>query len=86
MIHPIPGHFLVEWGSQYVKKAENTLNFINPYRSSQNTLPTSVLLNSTRTPTTILPLPSSSTNTTDLSTPYVPIDVMLSLPSKFEDV
>jgi hypothetical protein len=86
MIHPIPGHFLVEWGSQYVKKAENTLNFINPYRSSQNTLPTSVLLNSTRTSTTILPLPSSSTNTTDLSTPYVPIDVMLSLPSKFEDV
>ena len=33
MIHPIPGHFLFEWGSQYVKNAEKNLNYINPYRS-----------------------------------------------------
>ena len=70
MIHPIPGHFIIEWGSQYVKKMENELNFINPYRSSQG--------NSTVTPKIVL----STTNATELAQPYVPIDVMLSLPSK----
>ena len=77
MIHPIPGHFLVEWGSQYVKKAEDGLNFINPYRSSQNTLTTAILPNSTMTPSANL------VSAVEQSKPYVPIDVMLSLPSKF---
>jgi hypothetical protein len=77
MIHPIPGHFIIEWGSQYVKKAENDFNGISPYRSSHVIPFTS--RNSTVNPTAILP----TTNTTILAQPYVPIDVMLSLPSKF---
>lgn len=80
LIHPIPGHFLVEWGSQYVKKAEDSLSFINPYRSSQSGLTTPVLSNVTLAPLPHLPKPVS--NSTDASTAYVPIDVMLSLPSK----
>ncbi|UJR10627.1 hypothetical protein I4U23_014824 [Adineta vaga] len=80
VIHPIPGHFLVEWGSQYVKKAEDSLSFMNPYRSSQNTLTTIILSNSTTTPSIDL---LKSTNATDLSKAYVPIDVMLSLPMFF---
>jgi hypothetical protein len=85
MIHPIPGHFLVEWSSQYVKKVGTNFDFINPYRSNQNTLTTSTLLNSTTTttvPTTI----QSSTNINDLPQSYVPIDVMLSLPSKIKNI
>jgi hypothetical protein len=72
MIHPIPGHFLVEWSSQYVNKVGSNLNFINPYQSAQNSL------NSTT------PIPTSTIipNVNDLPQAYVPIDVMLSLPSK----
>jgi len=81
MIHPIPGHFIIEWNSQYVKKTENELNSINPYRSSRIN-PSISNSNSTITPTTILPI----TNTTNVAEHYVPIDVMLSLPSKFKDV
>ncbi|CAF1148982.1 unnamed protein product [Adineta steineri] len=86
MIHPIPGHFLVEWGSQYVKKAEDGLNFINPYRSSQNVLTAAIVLNSTTMPTINTPISVSSTfdtNNMDPTKPYVPIDVMLSLPMFF---
>ncbi|CAF0944417.1 unnamed protein product [Rotaria sordida] len=79
IIHPIPGHFLVEWSSQHVKKVEGSFNFFNPYRSNQNTFTKSTLLNSTIISTTIQSL-SSTTNTTDLAKPYVPIDVILSLP------
>jgi hypothetical protein len=82
MIHPIPGHFLVEWSSQYVKKVENNFNFISPYRSSQNSI---TALNTTTISTTILP-DLATTNTTDLAQAYVPIDVMLSLPSKIKDI
>jgi hypothetical protein len=81
MIHPIPGHFLVEWSSQYVKKAGTNYNFINPYRSSQNSLTSSTLLNST-TATTIPTTTTISDHINDLPEAYVPIDVMLSLPSK----
>jgi hypothetical protein len=81
-IHPIPGHFLVEWSSQYVKKAGTNSNFINPYRSSQNTGSASTLLNSTTT--TEIPTTTTITlkDTQELPQAYVPIDVMLSLPSK----
>ncbi len=79
IIHPIPGHFIVDWGSQYVKKVENGINFNNPYRSSH--VNPSILTNSTTTTSmTIL----STTNATNLAQPYVPIDVILSLPSKFK--
>jgi hypothetical protein len=84
MIHPIPGHFLVEWSSQYVKKVGTNLDFFDPYRSNQNTLKTSTLLNSTTT--TIPTTTQSSTNVNDHPQAYVPIDVMLSLPSKFRDI
>jgi hypothetical protein len=77
MVHPIPGHFIIEWGSQYVKKVENQFNVVNPYRSSHIT-PS----NSTINPILILP----TTNATNIDQPYVPIDVMLSLPSKCEDI
>jgi hypothetical protein len=73
MIHPIPGHFIMEWGSQYVKKVEHGLNYINPYQSSH--IDPSILSNST--------IPLITTNTTTNDQPHVPIDVMLSLPSKF---
>jgi hypothetical protein len=81
-IHPIPGHFLVEWSSQYVKKAGTNSNFINPYRSSQNTGSASTLLNSTTT--TEIPTTTTITlkDTQELPQAYVPIDVILSLPSK----
>jgi hypothetical protein len=81
MIHPIPGHFLVEWSSQYVKKVGTNLNFINPYRSNQNSLK---LLNSTTTTSSSIPTTTTtiSSDTIDSSLAYVPIDVMLSLPSK----
>jgi hypothetical protein len=81
MIHPIPGHFLVEWSSQYVKKVGTNLNFINPYRSNQNTLTTTILSNLTTTT-----IPSTTTITSmdmkDLPQAFVPIDIMLSIPSK----
>lgn len=77
MVHPIPGHFIIEWGSQYVKKIETDFSSNNPYRSSQASSPS----NSTATPMMII----STTNATVLNQPYVPIDVMLSLPSKCED-
>jgi hypothetical protein len=80
MVHPIPGHFIIEWGSQYVKKVENQFNFANPYRSSHIT--PSLSTNSTINPMLILP----TTNATNIDQPYVPIDVMLSLPSKCEDI
>jgi len=80
IIHPIPGHFIVEWGSQYVKKVENGINFINPYRSSH--INPSILNNSTTPSMPIL----STTNATIYAQPYVPIDVILSLPSKFENI
>jgi hypothetical protein len=83
IIHPIPGHFLVEWSSQYVKKVENNFNFISPYKPNQNALKTSMLLNSTTT-TTIDPL-QSAINIADLPQSYVPLDVILSLPSEFEN-
>jgi hypothetical protein len=70
MIHPIPGHFLVEWSSQYVKKAGSSLN---PYRSTQNSLN----LTTTTSTSTI------KSDIHDQAQAYVPIDVMLSLPSKF---
>jgi hypothetical protein len=81
MIHPIPGHFLVEWSSQYVKKVGTNLNFINPYRSNQNSLK---LLNSTTTTSSSIPTTTTtiSSDIIDSSLAYVPIDVMLSLPSK----
>jgi hypothetical protein len=84
VVHPIPGHFLVQWSSQYVNKVENSLHFINPYRSGQNSLSTPALSNSTTT-TTMKPttIPISTKNIDDLPQAYVPIDVMLSLPSKF---
>jgi hypothetical protein len=78
MIHPIPGHFIIEWGSQYVKKIENDINYINPYQSSHinpsliNSTTTQNIISSTTTTTTVI----------NLAQPYVPIDVMLSLPSK----
>ncbi len=80
MIHPIPGHFIIEWSSQYVKKVENDFNFINPYQSSHINSPSSS--NSTITPIVILP----PTNTTAFAQPYIPIDVMLSLPSKSNEI
>jgi potassium intermediate/small conductance calcium-activated channel subfamily N len=76
MIHPIPGHFIIEWGSQYVKKVDNDINYINPYQSSHINPPS--ILNSTIIPKIIL----TTNTTTNLAQPYVPIDVMLSLPSK----
>ena len=79
MVHPIPGHFIIEWGSQYVKKVENNFDFINPYRASQ----VNSLSNSTITPKIII---STTTNATVLAQPYVPIDVMLSLPSKSDEI
>ncbi|CAF0895016.1 unnamed protein product [Rotaria sp. Silwood1] len=82
LIHPIPGHFLVEWSSQHVKKFENSYNVFNPYRSNQNTFTKSIVLNSTTISTTIQSL-SLTTNTTDLAKSYVPIDVILSLPMFF---
>jgi hypothetical protein len=80
MIHPIPGHFLVEWSSQYVKKVGTDLNYINPYRGTQNTLTSSTLLNSTTTTTP--PTTTILSDKDDTSLSYVPIDVMLSIPSK----
>lgn len=81
MIHPIPGHFLVEWSSQYVKKVGTNLNFMSPYRTTQNaatpTLPLNLSLTTPVTTSTKNPI-----NTDDLPQAYVPIDVMLSLPSK----
>ncbi len=80
MIHPIPGHFIVEWSSQYVKKTGNESNQLNPYRSSH--LNPSLLINTTATPTTIFP----TTNATNLAQSHVPIDVMISLPSKLPEI
>ena len=68
LIHPIPGQFFIEWGSQYVKKAENSSNFIDTYRSTVGNSPTPM---------------NSTTSSSTLAQPYVPIDVMLSIPSKF---
>ena len=74
-IHPIPGHFLVEWSSQHVKINDANGNFINPYRSGS---PSS--LNGTSTTT------AATTGAGDAPQSYVPIDVMLSLPSKSSDL
>lgn len=87
LIHPIPGHFLVEWSSQYVKKVENNFQFINPYRSGPNPSTTPMLSNTTTTATIATTtvsgiLAANGTDTTDLPQSYVPIDVILSLPSK----
>lgn len=90
LIHPIPGHFLVEWSSQLVAKSEASMSFLNPYRSSQNSPITSVPFNGTTlmiTTTTVATTTATTTtirNTSDddLSQSYVPIDVMLSIPSK----
>ncbi|CAF1604714.1 unnamed protein product [Adineta ricciae] len=80
MIHPIPGHFLVEWSSQYVKKVGTNTNFINPYRSTQlHTLTSSTAFNSTPV-TTTTQMTTSTINTNDEPQAFVPIDVMLSLP------
>ena len=89
LIHPIPGHFLVEWSSQYVKKNEVLSNYLNPYRSGQPTSTMSAMMNLTTTMTTT----TTTTTTTTIPTTttflnngqpqsYVPIDVMLSIPSK----
>ncbi|CAF2781638.1 unnamed protein product [Rotaria sp. Silwood2] len=82
LIHPIPGHFLVDWSSQHVKKIESGISLFNPYRSNQNTFAKSIVFNLTTISTTIQSL-SSTTNTTDLAKSYVPIDVVLSLPMFF---
>lgn len=84
IIHPIPGHFLVEWSSQYVKKVGTNLDFINPYRSNPTSGVTSSFLNATTIATTTTSAPKSTTTTKidDIPQAYVPIDVMLSLPSK----
>ncbi|CAF1124149.1 unnamed protein product [Adineta ricciae] len=80
MIHPIPGHFLVEWSSQYVKKVGTNINFINPYRSTQqHTLTSSTAFNSTPV-TTTAQMTTSTINANDEPQAFVPIDVMLSLP------
>ena len=80
-IHPIPGHFLVEWTSQYVRLNDPNGNFINPYRSGSSSS-----LNGTSTTSSSAATTSATTTTTtgngDASQSYVPIDVMLSLPSK----
>ncbi|CAF2393445.1 unnamed protein product [Rotaria sp. Silwood2] len=76
MIHPIPGHFLVAWSSQYVKKVETSFNFVNSYRPIPDSLSTPTLLNSTMTLTTQIKPPDNN----ELPESYVPIDVMLSLP------
>ncbi|CAF1108284.1 unnamed protein product [Rotaria sordida] len=77
MIHPIPGHFLVEWSSQYVKKVETSFNFNHPHRPPiSDSLTTPTLLNSTIILTTQIKPPEND----DISQYYVPIDVMLSLP------
>jgi hypothetical protein len=84
MIHPVPGHFLVEWSSQYVKKNELSWNFLNPYQSGQYSSTVSPGLNGTTSTASISStgIPSSSSaSSTDLPQAYVPIDVMLSLPS-----
>jgi hypothetical protein len=80
-IHPIPGHFIIEWSSQYVKKVENNFQSMNPYRSGGSQASNAVLLNSTST-TTMKTSLSISTNATSPSQSYVPVDVLLSLPSK----
>ena len=72
MIHPIPDHFLGEWSSQYVKLMRENSDFTTSYRPTKN------LSNSTvRSITTV-----ESRHANDPSTAYVPLDVMLSLPSK----
>ncbi|CAF0879252.1 unnamed protein product [Rotaria sp. Silwood1] len=76
MIHPIPGHFLVEWSSQYVKKVETSFNFVNAHRPIPDSLSTPTLLNSTMTLTTQI----KPADDDELPQSYVPIDVMLSLP------
>ena len=82
-IHPIPGHFIVEWSSQYVKKVENNFPFMNPYRSSQAaTMAPNTTRTTTAATTTTIGSPLTGSNSTDLTQSYVPIDVMLSLPSK----
>lgn len=81
MIHPIPGHFLVEWSSQHVKKLGDNLNFLNPYRPDPNTMAKPIGLNATISSTTMEPS-LLTINTTDTAKSYVPIDVILSLPSK----
>lgn len=91
LIHPIPGHFLVEWSSQVVKNSEETLNFLNPYRSGQSSFSSLTSFNSTTHSTTPTTTTSTTTTTTtilsptvdnDLTQSYVPIDVMLSIPSQ----
>lgn len=84
LIHPIPGHILVEWSSQYVKKVGINTDFVNPYRAVYN-VPTTTLttMNLTTVSTSKTTTESSLTpNSGDISESYVPIDVMLSLPSK----
>lgn len=80
LIHPIPGHFLVEWSSQYVKNIETSYGFVNSYRVVQNSITTTTLANST----TILAGPTQILDKDNEQMPqaYVPIDVMLSIPSK----
>ncbi|CAF0777200.1 unnamed protein product [Didymodactylos carnosus] len=70
-IHPIPGHFLVEWGSQYVHGYISL--HPNPYQSPQ-------LFPSMDNSTTMMNRDDSSALP---SGSYVPIDVMLSLPMFF---
>lgn len=83
IIHPIPGHFLVEWSSQYVRNNQATVNFFNPYQTTQSVLDNRTIITAT---TTTAGLPVSTTLTLPNSTlpqSFVPIDVMLSIPSKF---
>ncbi|CAF1144351.1 unnamed protein product [Didymodactylos carnosus] len=72
-IHPIPGHFLVEWSSQYVRGYTNPN--LNPYQSS---LLSPIVSNFSLT--TIVNENSNNDNSATSSVSYVPIDVMLSLP------
>lgn len=77
LIHPIPGHFLIEWSSQYVKKIGANSDYVNPYRTSSDSITTIASSNiTTMSMTTEIP------EHNQLSQAFVPIDVMLSLPSK----
>ncbi|CAF5013672.1 unnamed protein product, partial [Rotaria socialis] len=84
MVHPIPGHFLVEWSSQYVKTIGRNDGYINPYRAAPNSLSTPASLSTTTISTTTTTTTKMTLqNAKEHSLAYVPVDVMLSLPMFF---
>ncbi|CAF1594198.1 unnamed protein product [Rotaria magnacalcarata] len=85
MIHPIPGHFLIEWSSQYVKTIGTNFNHIYPYRAVPNSLTTPTSLNTTTVSTTTTTATTTMTLKDAKENPlaYVPIDIMLSIPMFF---